>query len=343
VANDGWVLFGDATERIKKAGFKFSQDRWEAWVRCGLMERAERIEGSNGYGLRPAQWEKLKRLVSIDSQLFGRRSPEAAAYYAALWGIDVPPDLVADYMIKGIYTFYRTMRRRIIQQSNGKLDPRMLAESDVYKLAKKSAGDLVLIMPKIRNPIKRMMLRQFAETLTFMSLCIIYDVKASRSLVGVIRSISNGIFTPATAALGARLLRKVIERERWRFVDPDMGDNRILEEVRAAQRDHPELILRACRDSGLVFAASIRGFGLEEQQSKGQPPNDAKGNARENARAFYAMVPMTSAFFLTMILDNPKDPFLMLLRRDEGANFEAQIRRLDRITEWQRRRLEKTP
>jgi hypothetical protein len=235
------------------------------------------------------------------------------------------------------------MRRRIIQQSNGKLDPRMLAESDVYKLAKRGAGDLMLLMPKIRNPIKRMMLRQFAETLTFMSLCIIYDVKASRSLVDVVRRVANGIFTAATAAMGARLLRKVIERERWRFVDPDMGDNKIVEEVRAAQRNHPQLILRACRDSGLVFAASIRGFGLEEEQSTGRPPNDAKGNARENARAFYAMVPMTSAFFLTMILDNPKDPFLMLLRRDEGADFEAQIRRLDRITEWQRRRLEKRP
>ncbi|MFY9737680.1 MAG: hypothetical protein WAK11_01380, partial [Candidatus Cybelea sp.] len=105
------MLFGDAMERIKKAGFNFSQDRWETWVRCGLMERAERIEGSNSYGLKPAQWEKLKRLVSIDSQLFGRHSPEAVAYYAALWGIEVPPDLVADYMVKGIYTFYRTMRR----------------------------------------------------------------------------------------------------------------------------------------------------------------------------------------------------------------------------------------
>lgn len=337
------MLFSDAMERIKKAGFKFGQDRWETWVRCGLMERAERIEGTNSYGFRLERWEKLKRLVSIDSQLFGRRFPEAVAYYAALWGIDVPPDLVADYMIKGIYTFYRTMRRRIIQQSNGKLDPRMLVESDIFKLAKKGASDTMKIVPKIRNPIKRMMLRQFVETLTFMSMCIIYDVKASRSLVGVVRSISNGIFTAATAALGARLLRKVIERERWRFVDPDMGNNKILEEVRAAQRDHPELILRACRDSGLVFAASIRGFGLEEEQSKGRPPNDATGTARENARALYAMIPMTSAFFLTMILDNPKDPFLMLLRRDEGADFEAQIRRLDRITEWQRRRLEKRP
>jgi hypothetical protein len=55
------------------------------------------------------------------------------------------------------------------------------------------------------------------------------------------------------------------------------------------------------------------------------------------------MVPMASAFFLTMILDNPKDPFLMLLRRDEGATLEAQVRRLDRITEWQKRRLEKRP
>lgn len=335
--------FGDALLRIEKAGFDFGRDRWEAWVRRRLMSKAERIPGTNNYGLRTEQWEKLKRFVVIDNQLFGRRSPDAVTYYAALWGIEVPANLVAAYMVKGIHTYYRTLRRRLIQQSSGRLDPRMLDESDVYKLAKKGAKDILAITPRVRNPIKRLAVQQFAEAAAFIMFSMAYDVKPERSLAGTIRGLANGLFTAPTAAVGARFLRQIIESEGSRFVDPDIGDNRILDEVRVTARDHPEILLRACRDSGLAFAASVKGFGLEERHRRGRPPNDATGVARENARAYYALLPIVSAIFLTMNLDDPDNRFLATLRKDEGKSVAEQIRRLDRISEWQRRRLETRP
>jgi hypothetical protein len=338
---DGFVLFCEAMERFKAAGVDFGENRWETWVRCGLMERTERIPGTNFYGFRLEQWTRLKTLVFIDSQLLGRKSPEAVAYYAALWGIEVPANLVADHLVKSISTFYSLMRRRLIRQSNGRYDPRMLAEPDVRKLAAKSAEDILRISP-IRNRVKRAFARQFAEELSFVIIQTTYDVRPSPSIEAVIRRVANAIFK-APAALGARLIRKVLDNEGARFVDPQIGNNRILEEIRSTQRDQPELILRACRDSGIAFAALTRAFGLEEQHQNGHPPNELTGTARENARTFYALLPLASAYLLAWNLDFPKSQALAMLRKSEGAEFEYQLRRLDRISEWQRRRLEKRP
>jgi hypothetical protein len=336
-----WIPFGEAMERIERARFSFSQDRWETWVRCRLVEPAARIPGTNSYGLRRQQWMKLKVLIAIDSQLFGRRSPEAIAYFAATLGVEVPADLVADYIVSSIHTYYTLLRRRIIQQSSGRRDPRMLTESDVHKLAKKTASDFMAMLPRIRNPAKRFALDQLARSAAFMMLCIAYDVKPPGSLSETVRSIANGIFRGSAAALGAAMLRRVLERESGRFVDPQFGENKIIQEVLETQRKAPALLLRACRDSGLALQASIKGFGLEENQRKGRPPNHLKGTARENARAFYALLPMSTGFFLSMNLDNPNDAFLTMLRTDEGAKLESVVRRLDRASEWQRRRLER--
>jgi hypothetical protein len=299
------------------------------------------MPGSNKYGLRAEQWMKLKTLIVIDSQIFGRRSPEVIAYFAATLGVDVPANLVADHIVASIHTFYTVMRRRIIQQSSGRLDPRMLTESDVHKLAKKAADDVAGVLPRIRNPAKRFAFNQFAQSIAFMTICIAYDVKPPRSLGETIRSIAKGVFSGSTASLGATMLRRIIERERGRFVDPQFGDNKMIQEVRETERKAPALLLRACRDSGLAWQASVKGFGLEERQGKGRPPNDLKGVARENARAFYALLPISTGFFLSMSLDNPNDSFLALLRKDEGEKLASEVQRLDRISEWQRRRLER--
>jgi hypothetical protein len=339
VGIDGFVLFNEAMDRFKAADVDFGQNRWETWVRCGLMEQAERIPGTNQHGFRPDQWNRLLMLVFIDSELFGRKSPEAVAYYAALRGIDVPANLVADHLVKGICTFYSLVRRRLIRQSNGRYDPRMLAEPDVRKLAAKSAEDILRIIP-IRNRVKRMITKQFAEELSFVMIQTIYDVHPSPSVGAVIRRVANGLFK-APAALGARLIQKVLNSEGARFVDPQIGSNKIMEEIRSTQRDRPQLILRACRDSGIAFAALTKTFGLEEQGQNGRLLNDLTGTARENARTFYAFLPLVSAYLLAWNLDFPNSRPLAMLRKSEGAEFENKVRRLDRITERYRDRLGK--
>lgn len=336
-----WMPFGEAMRQIKDAGFRFGQNRWETWVDSGLMDKAKRIPGTNDHGFSAEQWEKLKRLIVIDSQLFGRKSPQAIAYYAATSGLDVPPRLVADHIVSSIHTFYRTLRRRIIQQSSGRRDPRMLSESDALKLAKKAASDIVQLMPRIRNPAKRFALGQFTEAVAFVIISAAYAVKMPRTFGESVRSIANGLFHRSSAALGATMLRKSLERTRNELVDPTFGSNKLIEVVQIALATNPLLILRACRDSGIVFESSIKGFGLTERHRRGRPPNDAKGTARENARAFYALLPMVSALFLSMNIDNPNNRFLMMLRKDEGAAFAQHVRRLDRVAEWQQRRLEK--
>ena len=142
VGTDGFIPFGEAMARVRKVAPDFSRDRWDTWLRRGLMTRAQRIPGTNDYGFTPDQWRRLQVLVYIDSHLFGRKSPEAVAYFAALSGIEVPADLIADHMEKSIRAFYKYLRRRLIQQSSGRYDPRMLNESDARKLAQRMADDI---------------------------------------------------------------------------------------------------------------------------------------------------------------------------------------------------------
>ena len=329
-------------ERFKKAGVAFGENRWETWVRCGLMERADRIPGTNQYGFGPEQWERFRMLVFLYSQLYGRKSPEAVAYYAALSGIDVPPKLVADYLVKSIHTFHSLMGRRLIRQSNGRFDPRMLTEPDVRKLARKAAEDILRITP-IRNRIKRAFAKQFAEELSFVMIQTIYDVRPSPSINAVIRRVANGLFVSPAGALGAKLIRKVLDVEGGRFVDPRVGNNRILKEIKDTLRDQPQLILTACRDSGLAFAAANRALGIENQTQQERPSEDLKGAARENVRSAQAFLPWVSAYLLAWNLDYPKSRALAKLRETQGAVFESAVRRVDRITEWQKRRLENRP
>ena len=338
MAVEGFVLFGEAMDRFKAAGVDFGENRWETWVRCGLMDRTERIPGTNQYGFRPEQWERFRMLVYIYSRLYGRKSPDAVAYYAALWGIDVPPKLVADHLVKSIHTFYGLMGRRLIRQSNGRFDPRMLTEPDVRKLAGKGAEDILRLTP-IRNKMKRMFARQIIEELHFVILQTIYDVRPSPSINAVIRRVANGIFVAPAGALGARLIRKILDAEGRRFVDPKIGENRILTEIEDTLRDQPQLILTACRDSGLAFAAANRALGLENQKHQVRPPEELKGTERETVRTVYALLPLISAYLLAWNLDFPNSRALSMLRKSEGAEFESAVRRADRISEWYRQRL----
>jgi hypothetical protein len=335
----GMLPFSEAMALTKKAGFNFGVDRWELWVKRSLVERAERIPGTNLYGLQPQQWARLKMLIVIDHQLYGRKSPDGVAYFAAVSGIDVPADLVAAYISKSLKTFYGLLRRRAVQISNGRVDPRTMVESDARKLAGAMAADLLRIV-KIRNPIKRQFLKQFTDELSFVVVCMTYNVLPNRSLVNVFRRIANAIFTAGTAPLAAQRLRRVLDSERARLVDPTVGDNKILKEIDIASRNDPGLLLRACHDSGLAFASAQRAFG-SDRTSPRRPPSDLKGAARDTVRTFYALLPMISALFLAFNLDDPESKFLINLRRSQGATFERNLRRLDRITEWQRRRLEK--
>jgi hypothetical protein len=333
------IPFGEALETIRKARLTFGQNRWESWLRCGLVQAAERIPGTNSYGLPLDQWERLKRLVVIDHQLFGRKSPEAVAYFAALWGIDVPVALVAQHLIKSVHTVYGITRRWLIRQSSGFLDPRDLYEEDIRRLSVKAARDVLKIV-LVKNPIKRTIAKQFIEEVYFVVLQTVYSARPFPSIGASIRRVANGIFRAPTVALGARFLRNALKSEGPRFVDPAIGDNQILREIDSTQRDQPHLILRACRDSGLALLAVRRGFGNKDEHPPGPPPK-LTGAARENARFFYAVIPMFSAFFLAINLDNPKNRFLTILRTSEGKLLEEQVRRFDRIVEWHSRRLER--
>jgi len=337
---DGFLPFGEAMTIIKKAGFDFGVDRWELWVKRGLMQRAERIPGTNLYGFREPRWGRLQRLIMIDHQLFGRKSPEAVAYFAAIWGAEVPATLVAKHMSKSLTSFYALLRRRFAQLSNGRIDPRSIVESDARKAASLMSADLLKIV-NIRNPIKRQFAKQFFDEVSFAVICVTYNVLPNRSLTNVMRRIANGIFTAGTAGLAARWLRKVLDSERERFTDPTVGNNKILREIEATAHDRPDLLLQACRDSGLVFAAGQRAFGMTNTGPVRAPPKNLKGNARDTARTFYALLPMISALFLIFNLDDPESKVLIKLRQSQGADLEKDLRRWDRVIEWQHRRMEK--
>lgn len=136
------------------------------------------------------------------------------------------------------------------------------------------------------------------------------------------------------------MLRKALEKERERYVDPTVGNNKIVREIRSTARERPELILRSCRDTGLGFTATQRAFGLENLEKR-RPPNHLKGTARDTVRAFYAMFPLGMAILLTFNLDDPESKFLAFLRKNEGAEFEDYVRRWGRITDWQQDRWER--
>lgn len=335
----GFLPLSEAMVLIEKSGFDFGMDRWELWVRRGLMPRSERIAGTNLYGLGADQWTRLKILIMIHRDVFGRKSPEAVAYWASLWGIEVPANLVAAHMTKSIKTFYAMMRRRNLQVSNRRIHPETMVESEARKLATTMARDLLRIA-NIRNAIKRQFLTQFAEEFSFLVVCMTYNVLPVNSLSNVFRKIGRALFTLGTVAAASRVLRKVVESERDRFVDPTVGHNKILKEIDVTQRDRPQLLLRACQDSGLALAAGQRAFGYDQMKRK-RRTNASNGKERETARIFFAVIPLVSAYFLAFNLEDPNSPFLATLRQSHGAVFEQQVRRLDRISEWQRRRLER--
>jgi hypothetical protein len=228
---EGWILYPEAMARIARAGIPFGQSQWELWQHEGLIDKAKRVPGSNDYALDPDQWRRLGQLVMIYSQLFGRRSPEDVAYFASLWGLTVPVKLVARYMDKSIRAYYGVMRKRLIKYSNGKLDPRMLSQKDARKLANKTTEEMLTAMPPIRNLGKRLVFRQTMLSLTYVVFCVTYDIRAKTSLSDSIRNIANTIFEGSTASLGSSLLRKHLERERGRLVDPTIGDNALLREI----------------------------------------------------------------------------------------------------------------
>jgi hypothetical protein len=329
--------------RIARAGIPFGKSQWELWQRHGLIDKAHRVPGSNDYALDPAQWRRLGQLVTIYNQLFGRRSPEAVAYFASLWGLSVPVDLVARHLDKSIQAYYTLMRLRLIKQSNGKLDPRMLKEKDARKLANNTAEEMLAATPPIRNLGKRLALRQCILSLSYVIVCVTYDIRAKTSFVNSIRNIAEAVFEGSTASLGSSLLRKHIERERGRLVDPVIGDNALLREIRETAETKPEMLLRACRDAGLLFAASKTGFGYDDSPPPKIDPNAAKGKARETARMIFSLLPVVTAFLLTFILDDPDNKFLSLLREDEGAKFTKLVARLDRMNLRQLQRLESRP
>lgn len=338
--NRGFMPFPAAMEMIRKARFGFGPDRWELWVKRGLMDRAERIPGTNLYGLRPEQWMRLKRLIIIDHHLFGRKSPEAVAYFAALTGTQVPPELVAAHLCSGIEKYFTLMRRRMLQISNRRIDPRMMVESDARKLASMITNDLLKVV-KIGNAVKREIARQFFDEANFVIVCMTYNVLPTRSLGNVLRTIGKAIFTAGTATVGAQALRKMLEGERERFVDPTIGENKILKEIEATLRDQPALILRACLDTGIAFAAMQRGFGIVAPTRPKRPPGKLTAKEREAERTFNAIVPLASSYLLAWNLDYPSSKALAALRRSGGAELERTVRRLDRISEWSRRRWEK--
>src|ERR1700722_6725433 len=101
-------------ERLQAAGVNCTPSHWELWVKRRLISRAQRIPGSNENGLDSEQWRRLKLFASIHNQLEERASPEAIAYYVAYWGIEVNPELVADYIDKSIRSYFKVMRRRVV-------------------------------------------------------------------------------------------------------------------------------------------------------------------------------------------------------------------------------------
>jgi hypothetical protein len=325
----------DAFERLESANLRLTESSWELWVARGLIDRAQRIAGTNDYGLDHEQWRRLKLFASIHNQLDGRPSPEAIAYYTAFWGIDVTPNLVAAYIAKSIRSYYKAMRRRIVKQSNGRLDPRMMQESDARKLGKKIASETMQGLPRIRNMAKRTLLKQTLETLFFVLVCITYEIEPDRSIPGALRNLANGLFKSEMVPVGATFLRKALDSERRRLVDPEAGENQIIEDLGKMIHECPELILRGCNDSRLLLSGSAKGFGFDKT-----PPPEPSPSA---AQMFRLARPFISGLLISFNYENPKSKFLTFIRRDEGGAVEEQARRMDRIAMWHARKLGARP
>jgi hypothetical protein len=180
-----------------------------------------------------------------------------------------------------------------------------------------------------------------AHELSFVMVSMFYDTRPSYSVMQAIRGIANAVVRGPGAAIVAKFIRGAFEAERLRYIDPEIGDNKMITEIQETCLHQPDLLLRACRDSGLAFAASVRGFGLVDQQRRLRVPNDAKGKERETVRTFYFMLPALSGFFLSMNIDDPQHQVLAFVRKSDGKALEERVRRLDRISEYKIRKLGK--
>jgi hypothetical protein len=326
---------------LKERGYDFGENRWETWLSCKLMTPASRIPGTNSYGLTQDQWVRLQQLVHLDSLQPGRRRPQAIAYFAALLGLDVPAVLVARHLDEQFRIYYRSIRRRLIDQSNGRYDPHMLTARSLRNLSSKTAVEIIEALPPC-HPIKRALFLQLLEAFTTAIFSAMYDVKPQALGDMSLRQIAEWLFRAPHKLLGRKLLSKVFDREKLRIVDPALCDNRLLSQLHTMRREQPEQLLLAVRDSGIFFDRCIRVFGPGRRETVLVNVNELKGRAKENARSIYALFPVLSLFFVSMQIDYPDSEAMLKLRASDGAELEAYLRKWHRLSGPLAKRLQRS-
>lgn len=314
--------------------YGFTDNRWEAWCEADLVKCAVPIAGTNAYGISEAAYKRLRELVKIDSELFGRKTPRKLAYHAALAGIgEIPPQLVAEHIEDGVRFAYRQMRRSINRFSDGKYKIDFLRPERVGSLADEIATQFIKGLP-LRKP-QLLVFREFYKNVVIVIISLTYLKNKPVLLESRLKTVAHAVFHRDDALLGFRLLTKIINRDKASFVDPDLADNSLIEDARSAP-DHLEELGLALSDSRAVIGTLMQQF--RDPASPTQPfPERPSAKERDQIKTAMYMLPMITAVMLQTELHNPSK-LLHKLRETKGHNFREFLETLERVHNMAMRR-----
>jgi hypothetical protein len=307
--------------------YDFNEKRWDTWLRANLVSAAQRIAGSNSYGISMPDLERLERLVVIDSELRGRRTPKKIAYYAALSGIPaIPADLVGEFVVDSIYFMYGQLRRYISRLCDGKYELMGLPAERVSALAQELAVRTVVGLPidaSYRNQTTTTLKDVFVVWIS-----IAYAKSRPQFLDNRIKSISRAFFTSDTWQNGFSLVRKILCRDSASFTDPSFGVNSLIEDTRRAI-DEPDVITVALADTRALLSGVYRRFGPPDPSST--LPEQPDQRETEMIRNFLYWFPNITAVMIQAELHYPQSAALSMLRETKGQNISDFIAALERI------------
>jgi len=313
------------------ATHRFTQDRWESWCKVELMRPlTERIKGSFAYGISAAEEMRLRALVSLDTELSGRRTPKKLAYYAALSETcDVPVNLVLEYVEDSVRFAYGQARRYINRVCDGKFEVAFLTGERVRHLAEELANRVIKGVPI--PPEQFAEVRAFFRDAWFILISLAFTKTPPHVLESRLRSLIRGVLTDDVSRAGWEAIRKAFLRDAAAFVDPRLGRNSVLDDIAKAIND-PHALKRALADTRAFVGACLQKFGdplLSPKKFPDHPtPREATG-----IRAFLFMFPAITAIMLQSELHDPTSRHLTQLRESAGQHVLELLTSMETLAE----------
>jgi hypothetical protein len=207
---------------------RISEDKWQRYVRWGLMRRPETIPGTNRLGITRRRVERLRQLLAIEKALPGRPTERKLAFWFAFKGAEIlRPELAAEYIDTGIRQFFGALRRELRLFLPVGYDLRNLRAGPQTQRLGQRFADFVLRQSRLKlNDAQHHFFYQWLSHLFTILLETVYTDVPKRSLALRLRPVADPMFDdPSMARPFADEFARFLIEYGSEFRDPDTGQN----------------------------------------------------------------------------------------------------------------------